>query len=239
MDQDPTLLDYWIVIKRGRWLIISLFLLAVIATLFLSLSTPKTYQARTTIMPMGQETSGLSAALSASPLAGIGGLGGIQNPTDRLIVVLQSRTVAEDVIQRLDLLKIFNEEQWDTAHAAWKDPDKVPMLEDAIGLLQKVVIHVSGDRRGVITLTAEWRNPALAAKIANAYVDALSRFLNEHSINANFQVIDPAVPPERKSKPSIRQNLTLAGVTSLFVGLALVFFREYWRNVKNDKSRKA
>jgi len=236
MDQDPTLLDYWNVIKRGRWLIISLVFSTILATLILSLLMPKTYQARTTIMPLGQEQSGLSAALSASPLAGIGGLPGIQNPTDRLIVVLQSRTVAEEVIKKLDLFRIFNEEQWDTAHAAWKDPDKKPILEDAIKLLQKGVINVSSDRRGVITLTAEWRNPTLASQIANAYVDALSKFLNEHSISTNFQVIDPAVPPERKSKPSIRQNLILAGVTSLFLGLALVFFREYWENVKSRKA---
>jgi uncharacterized protein involved in exopolysaccharide biosynthesis len=59
--------------------------------------------------------------------------------------------------------------------------------------------------------------------------------LNERSINTNFQVIDPAVPPERKFKPSIRQNLILAGAASLFLGLVLVFSREYWNNV----SRKA
>ena len=238
MENEPTLLDYWDVIKRGRWLLITLVLSTVFATLILSLLMPKLYQARTTILPMGQEQSGLSAALSASPLAALGGLPGIQNPTDKLMIVLQSRTVAEEVIKKLDLLRIFNEEQWDTAHADWKDPEKKPMLEDAIRKLQKEVINVSSDRRGVVTLTAEWRNPALAATIANAYVDASSKFLNEHSINTNFQVIDPAVPPERKSKPGIRQNMMLAGVVSLFLGLALVFFREYWRNAKNNKGRE-
>jgi uncharacterized protein involved in exopolysaccharide biosynthesis len=237
MDQEPTLLDYWNVIKKGRWLIILLVFSAVLATLILSLLMPKIYQARTTILPMGQEQSGLSAALSSSPLAALGGLPGVQNPADKLIIILQSRTVAEEVIKKLDLLRTFNEEQWDTAHADWKDPEKKPMLEDAIRKLQKEVINVSSDRRGVVTLTAEWRNPVLAAKIANAYVDASSRFLNEHSINTNFQVIDPAVPPERKFKPSIRQNMMLAAVVSVFLGLALVFFREYWRNVKREGKR--
>lgn len=237
MENEPTLLDYWNVIKRGWWLILPLVFASVLVTLILSLLMPKIYQARTTILPLGQEQSGLSAALSASPLAAIGGLPGLQNPTDKLIIVLQSRTIAENVIKKLDLLRTFNEDQWDTAHADWKDPEKKPILEDAIGKLQKEVINVSSDRRGVVTLTAEWRNPAIAAKIANAYVDALSKFLNEHSINTNFQVIDPAVPPERKSKPNIRQNLILAGVTSLFIGLALVFFREYWQNAKREGKR--
>jgi protein tyrosine kinase modulator len=238
MDNEPTLLDYWNVVKKGRWLILSLFFSTVLATLIISLMLPKIYQARTTILPLSQEQGGLSAALSASPLAGLGGLPGIQSPTDKLLVVLQSRTVAEEVIKKLDLLRLFNEDQWDTAHADWKDPEKKPMMEDVIKKLQSSVINVSSDRRGVVTLTAEWRNPVLAARIANAYVDALSGFLNEHSINTNFQVIDPAVPPERKFKPSIRQNLILAGVVSLFVGLALVFFREYWESVKRGEKRE-
>jgi len=239
MDQEPTLLDYWNIIKKGRRLIIMLVFSAVLSSLILSLLMPKIYQARTTILPMGQEQSGLSAALSASPLAALGGLPGVQNPADKLMIVLQSRTIAEAVIKKLDLLRIFNEEQWDTAHADWKDPEKKPMLEDAIRRLQKEVINISSDRKGVVTLTAEWRNPVLAAKIANAYVDASSNFLNEHSINTNFQVIDPAVPPERKFKPSIRQNMMLAGVVSLFLGLAFVFFREYWRNAKNSRAVKS
>src|SRR6266446_8409056 len=106
MENEPTLLDYWDVIKRGRWLLITLVLSTVLATLILSLLMPKLYQARTTILPMGQEQSGLSAALSASPLAALGGLPGIQNPTDKLMIVLQSRTVAEEVIKKLDLLRI-------------------------------------------------------------------------------------------------------------------------------------
>lgn len=45
------------------------------------------------------------------------------------------------------------------------------------------------------------------------------------------QVLDRAVPAERHSKPRIRLNLAIAGVTSLFVGIFLAFFLEYLRNL--------
>jgi uncharacterized protein involved in exopolysaccharide biosynthesis len=45
------------------------------------------------------------------------------------------------------------------------------------------------------------------------------------------QVLDRAVPAERHSKPRLRDNLAIAGVTSLFVGIFLAFFLEYLRNL--------
>lgn len=41
------------------------------------------------------------------------------------------------------------------------------------------------------------------------------------------QVLDPAIPAEKKSKPSIRLNMMIAGVLALFVGIFLAFFLEY------------
>jgi uncharacterized protein involved in exopolysaccharide biosynthesis len=41
------------------------------------------------------------------------------------------------------------------------------------------------------------------------------------------QVLDPAVPAEKKSKPRIRLNMMLAGAVALMIGLFLAFFLEY------------
>ena len=41
------------------------------------------------------------------------------------------------------------------------------------------------------------------------------------------QVVDKAVPAERKSRPKIRQNMMLAGIASLFIGAFIAFFLEY------------
>jgi uncharacterized protein involved in exopolysaccharide biosynthesis len=46
------------------------------------------------------------------------------------------------------------------------------------------------------------------------------------------QVLDPAIPAEKKSKPSIRLNMMIAGVLALFLGIFLAFFLEYLERVK-------
>ena len=52
------------------------------------------------------------------------------------------------------------------------------------------------------------------------------------------QVLDPAIPAEKKSKPSIRLNMMIAGVLALFVGIFLAFLLEYLGRIKaQDKLR--
>lgn len=46
------------------------------------------------------------------------------------------------------------------------------------------------------------------------------------------QVLDPAVPAEKKSKPSILLNVLIAGGTALFVGIFLAFFLEYVTRIR-------
>jgi uncharacterized protein involved in exopolysaccharide biosynthesis len=51
------------------------------------------------------------------------------------------------------------------------------------------------------------------------------------------QVLDKAVPAERKSKPSTRKNVAIAGLLSLFLGILLAFFLEYVDRIRKEKPR--
>jgi len=54
------------------------------------------------------------------------------------------------------------------------------------------------------------------------------------------QVLDRAVPAERKSKPKVRQNMAIAGMLSLFVGIFLAFFLEYFERMRvQERGRTA
>ncbi len=221
-DREPTLEDYARVVWGGRWLILALVAAATTATLVVTLKTPKTFTAQTTIMPLGQERAGgLASALSGS----FGGALGIENPSDKLVAVLQSRTVAGMVVEGLGLDTVL-------AQAMGRKPTR----DEAIEAMQKGVVKVSGGTRGVITVRAQWRDPALAAAIANATVSAAGRFLNERSISMNFQVLDEAVPPTKKSGPRVRVNVAVAVVLSALTALMIVFVREYIRGVRERKS---
>ena len=221
-ENEVTPIDYWGVLWRRKMMIIILCVAAVAATLVVSKQLPKYYKSDAVILPIAPEAGGLNAALSANPLAGalVGSIG-LSSPADKILVLLKSRTIAERVVKRFDLIRVFNERKWDAAKGAWKDPEDPPLLEDAVKDLEKKVTSFKKSKEGAITISVEWKDPKLAAEMANYYVAALAEFMKNKSINTTIQIIDPAVPAERKSWPKIGINTALAGVLSLFVGVMI------------------
>lgn len=53
------------------------------------------------------------------------------------------------------------------------------------------------------------------------------------------QVLDKAVPAERKSKPKVKLNMAIAGALSLFIGIFLAFFLEYLERVRKQEAAPA
>jgi hypothetical protein len=53
------------------------------------------------------------------------------------------------------------------------------------------------------------------------------------------QVLDRAVPAEWKSKPKTTFNMALAGALSLFAGIFLAFFLEYWARITRERADAA
>jgi uncharacterized protein involved in exopolysaccharide biosynthesis len=49
------------------------------------------------------------------------------------------------------------------------------------------------------------------------------------------QILDRAVPAERKSKPSTTVNVAIAALLSLFLGISLAFFLEYLDHIRKQK----
>lgn len=228
-EDDIDLLEYWRVLWRRKKMILALFIVSVLATMIISLLLPKYYKSETVIITSASDSGGLGAALSAIPLAGaLAGAAGIQSPADKVMVFLKSRTVTEMVIRKFDLLRTFNEDAWDEAKGAWKDPDKPPLMEDLVKSFNKGIAKLASNKKdGTISISIEWKDPRLAADIANYYVIALTGYMNEKSINMNIQVVDRAIPAERKSKPKVAMNMALAGVLSGFISIFLAFFLDY------------
>ncbi len=234
------LLEYWNVIWRRKLMIIAICSVAVIATMIMSLYSPKYYKSETVIITSTSESGGLGAALSAIPLAGaLAGAAGLQTPADKIMVILKSRTIAEAVIKRFDFKRVFYEDQWDPAKNTWKDTKKPPLMMDTVRALTEDVTKFNKSKEGAITISVEWKDPKLAAEIANYYIDALTEFMSSKSVNMTIQVVDRAVPAERKSRPKIKLNMMLAGVASLFIGIFIAFFLEFLSKQKQLSRIKA
>lgn len=61
--------------------------------------------------------------------------------------------------------------------------------------------------------------------------------ISEQKEDVKFQLIDKAYSPEKAIKPKKKQNVMIAGVLSVFMGIFLVFFLEYIENVKKLESK--
>lgn len=158
-DDEIHLLDLFSALGRQRKLI---FILPVITTALAVaaafLMSPK-YVSTAVIMPPQQQSSGVSAVLGQ--LGGLasaaGGIGGLKNPNDLYVGVLQSRTVADKLIDRFKLKERFDRET----------------LDETREKLEKIREVTSG-KDNLISISVIDKDPKFAADLANAYVAELA-----------------------------------------------------------------
>lgn len=167
-DDEINLLDLLLVLARRKMEILGIcavtFVLACAATLLM----PNVYTATARIMPPQQEKLGLSAMLGGmSDLAALAGLSLGSSSSGLYVGMLQSRSAADAVIDRLDLMRVY---EWKTRAAAYK-------------ALRGQVRFTIGKGDGIIAISADEKDPELAAALANAYVEALKNLNMQLSLD--------------------------------------------------------
>lgn len=156
---------------------------------------PKTYLARTVIMPPQQQQQNMAGALSSlGALAGLAGAAGLKNTTDQYIALMQSSTVSDRLIDRFGLMKAYQEE----------------FRVDARKELLKNVFIGAGKKDGLITIEVEDRDPDKAAKMANAYVDELRLMTNTLAVSEAQQ---------RRKFFELKMNETKSALTQAQIAL--------------------
>ena len=109
-DDEINLLDYLRVIYKHKWMIMLFTIFAMGATVALSLSQPRMYQASTSIVPPIDRLS--QGGGLASKLGGLGSglLQGMLNQGDLsglYVGLLESRAVSEALVDRFDLMNVY------------------------------------------------------------------------------------------------------------------------------------
>jgi tyrosine-protein kinase Etk/Wzc len=150
------ILDLLIVLAERKWLILlSTFICGALATI-MAFRTPPTFTATAVIMPPQQQSS--SAAALLGQLGGIASMAsqsfGYTNPKDLYIGLLSSRTVADGLIAKFSLQEVY----------------KAKTLSAARKALAGRTTFVS-DKSSLIKISVIDRDPKLAAKLANGYID--------------------------------------------------------------------
>jgi len=154
-----SLLSFLIVIAKRKKLVLGIVGAAIAISVVVSMLLPPVYQASTKLLPPSQAQSSSAALLSQlGGMAGaFAGSAGLKSPNDTYVGMLKSRTVADNMIRRFDLKRVYGEE---TSEAARKR-------------LETNTIVTSG-KDGLITIDVEDRDAERAALLANSYVDELS-----------------------------------------------------------------
>ncbi|MFO1463706.1 MAG: Wzz/FepE/Etk N-terminal domain-containing protein [bacterium] len=194
-EEDANLLDYWRVAVKRKWQILIVFLLCVGLSVLVTYVCPKKYRAEASIMPITSSgsggMSGLMNQIGSMPLLGgalgdLGKLGG--GKSKELVNILKSRTIAEKIINRFDLLKVIFAKQYDpqtkTFHEGFPAFLKpIPVLEDGVEKFSKKIAKVDEDKKtGLIKVQISMKDPVLAAKVTNQMIVELQDFIENNSL---------------------------------------------------------
>jgi tyrosine-protein kinase Etk/Wzc len=164
---DVSLVELSALLYRRRSRLLSAAAIAAVVSGIIVFVIPVRYTAEAVIMTPQQAQSSLSSFLGPlaglAPAAGASGLGllsglGLRNPADLYVGVLESRTIADTLITKFGL----------------KDVYQVPDYTRARKRLARNT-RVESGKDSLIRVRVDDHDAARAAKLANAYVEELSK----------------------------------------------------------------
>ena len=185
---EVNLLDYWHVLKKRRKMIAVIVAAASVIAVITSLLLPKIYKASATIIPVSSGGGGLSGL--ASQFGGLASMMGVnvsvgKDDGTKLKIILESRTLAENVIESQKLMPILFSDSWDSEKNAWKSKDFEGLLHMELAVISMKDEHVTvmDDKKNhTIKISAKFRDPKLASRVANAYLSELQAFIDNNAL---------------------------------------------------------
>ena len=134
---------------------------------------PPTYTAKAVFLPPQQQQSLAASALSSlGAFAGLaGGMLGTGTPEDQYVGLMQSTTVADRIIRKFDLMKVYDKEYLALAEKTLDDNTDISV----------------GKKDGLITVAVDDHSPERAAAIANQYIEELRAMTSTLAVSSAQQ----------------------------------------------------
>ena len=213
-EDEISLSELFSTLWASRWLILSSSLIAAGIAAAIAFSLPVYYRSEVLVMPVSSESSSGALANLAGQFGGLASLAGIGGGGDgkksEAIATLGSRALTEDFIQANQLLPVLFAQEWDAQENAWrKDLKKTPTLWEGVKKFSTKIRAISNDKKtGLVTLSMEWTDPALAAAWANQLVQRTNDTLRERAIatsRRNLAYLNDQL--EKTSVVELRQSI--------------------------------
>jgi uncharacterized protein involved in exopolysaccharide biosynthesis len=152
------LLDLLIMVAKHKRMVVWVTAAAAVLSIVVSLLLPNTYRATTQIMP--PKASDSAVRMMMGQLGALTGLSssnfGLRNPEDIYVAILGSRTIADALVQRFDLMHVYGKKRLSDARKRLANDSEIFATKD-----------------GVIVVSVESTDPGRAADMANTYVTEL------------------------------------------------------------------
>jgi tyrosine-protein kinase Etk/Wzc len=142
--------------RRWRKIVIVTIGALVIGVLISLLLKPDFTSTAVILPPQQQQSSATAVMGQLGSLLGAGASLGLKNPADMYVGLLESRTIADGIIVKFDLMSVYRTKRMQDARAA---------------LAKHAVIEAAKD--GLIHLSVKDHSAQRASDIANAYIDEL------------------------------------------------------------------
>lgn len=162
-------LDLLIVLARHKKLVIGMPIATGLLAIMVSLLMTPIFSSTATIMPpQQQQSSGIAAMLGS--LGGLAGAVGGGTPNDFYVALLESRKVADNLIDRFKLKERYEKTTMDDTRQALASNSQI----------------VDG-KNGFISINTNDKDPQFAADLANAYVDELAKLTQTMALTESSQ----------------------------------------------------
>ncbi len=159
-DDEGGFIDVLIILAKHKVMIIALTVAAAVLSAIVVLLLPNIYTGVARVLP--PQKSQTSAAMLLGQLSGLSGLAGsalgIKDSTDLYVGMLKSRTVADNIIERFELRKLYDKDTMEETRKEFADNS-----------------NVAANRDGLIVIAFDDEDPKRAAAVANAYVENLDK----------------------------------------------------------------
>ncbi|NYF50430.1 GumC family protein [Tunturiibacter gelidoferens] len=191
------LLDILLVLTRNRRMIGLATLVSLIAGIVLSLLLKPSFTATAIILPPQQSSSSSALLGQLGSLASLGGGSaaslGLKTPGDMYVGILQSRTIADDVIAKFNLRDIYKEKKAEDTRKALKSHTEIEVGKD-----------------GLIRISVTDHDPNRASDITNGYVSELYKMNSHLAITEAAQrrvFFDEQLDSEKKALAAAEEDL--------------------------------
>ncbi|MEY4316905.1 MAG: hypothetical protein RI902_713 [Pseudomonadota bacterium] len=169
VDEDEiSLIDLAIALGEEKKTLFAIPAITTTLAIVVSLLMTPIFTAKTVMMPPQQQQSGAASALaSLGGLAGLAGAAaGIKSPDEMYIAFMQSETLQNEVIKKLDLQERYS----------------AKTLVDTRNALKGTVKIAADKKAGLITIEADDKDPEFAAKLANIHVEELRNLMGRLAV---------------------------------------------------------